>query len=87
MLRWAYRDKGPYPWIRISHLFNTQWCREEDLETAYVLHDKLWGRGVDDGLRKVWYEAWGEMAGWEASRHPDGIQNFLQEVTPQRHER
>lgn len=75
MLRWAYRDGGPYPWIRLSHLFNTQWPKEWDLDTSYVLHDKLWGEvnRVDPELRKVWYQAWGEMVGWDAPRFVDGI--------------
>ena len=75
MLRWAYRDEGIYPWIRLSHLFNTQWCKEWDLDTAYVLHDKLWGEShiVDPELRRVWYQAWGEMVGWDAPRSAEGI--------------
>jgi inositol 3-alpha-galactosyltransferase len=79
-LRWAYRDDGPYPWVRLSHLFNTQWCRPWDLDTAYVLHDKLWRvhHDTDQDLRKVWYEAWGEMVGWDAPRSPEGIL-YLQE--------
>lgn len=24
MLRWMYRDEGPYPWIQLSHLYNMQ---------------------------------------------------------------
>jgi alpha-N-acetylglucosamine transferase len=81
MLRWAYRDGGPYPWIRLSHLYNTQWCREVDLDSAWVLHDKLWGggRGKDDKLRRKWYEAWGEMLGWAASRYGGGVQEWEQE--------
>lgn len=80
-LRWAYRDGGPYPWIRLSHLYNTQWCRPYDLDTAYVLHDKLWGggRGTGDELRRKWYEAWGEMVGWDASRFGEGIQQWEEE--------
>lgn len=81
LLRWAYRDGGPYPWIRLSHLYNTQWCRPYDLDTAYVLHDKLWGggRGTSDELRRKWYEAWGEMVGWDASRFGEGIQQWEEE--------
>ena len=81
LLRWAYRDGGPYPWIRLSHLYNTQWCRPYDLDTAYVLHDKLWGggRGTGDELRRKWYEAWGEMVGWDASRFGEGIQQWEEE--------
>lgn len=77
-LRWAYRDDGPYPWVRLSHLYNTQWCRMWDLDTAYVLHDKLWQvhTDTDQELRKVWYEAWGEMVGWDAPRSPEGILNL-----------
>jgi alpha-N-acetylglucosamine transferase len=81
-LRWAYREAGPYPWIRLPHLYNTMWCRDEDLDTAYVLHDKLWQRGPDDALRKAWYQAWGEMAGWDAERNPNGIQSWLDEMQP-----
>lgn len=81
LLRWAYRDNGPYPWIRLSHLYNTQWCREEDLDTAWVLHDKLWGggRGIDDKLRRKWYEAWGEMLGWSVSQLREGITQWEEE--------
>ena len=79
-LRWAYRDGGPYPWVRLSHLFNTHWCRVDDLDTAYVLHDKLWRvhTDTDQGLRNVWFEAWGEMVGWDAPRSSEGIL-YLQE--------
>lgn len=79
-LRWAYRDEGPYPWVRLSQLFNTQWCRIRDLDAAYVLHDKLWRvhPDTDQELRKVWYKAWGEMVGWDAPRSPNGIL-YLQE--------
>jgi inositol 3-alpha-galactosyltransferase len=81
MLRWAYRDGGPYPWIRLSHLYNTQWCRAPDLETAYVLHDKLWGSsGPDPELRRVWFQAWGEMIGWEVPRYSGGIQHWQDEI-------
>ena len=80
-LRWAYRDGGPYPWIRLSHLYNTQWCREWDLDTAYVLHDKLWGRHGSE-LRGVWYQAWGEMVGWDVARYSDGIAQWQGELGP-----
>ena len=82
MLRWAYRDSGPYPWIRLSHLYNTQWCKEWDLDTAYVLHDKLWGEGnvVDAELRRVWYAAWGEMVGWDVPRTEGGISDWKAEL-------
>ena len=76
MLRWAYRDGGPYPWIRLSHLYNTQWCKSWDLDSAFVLHDKLWGPQSDEVLQRAWYQAWGEMVGWEASRQPDGLQRW-----------
>jgi len=82
MLRWAYRADGPYPWVRLSHLYNTQWCTAEDLDTAYVLHDKLWRGdmnspdGPDAELRRVWYQAWGEMVGWDAPRSEQGILNW-----------
>ena len=76
MLRWAYRDGGPYPWIRLSHLYNTQWCKAWDLDSAFVLHDKLWGPKSDEILQRAWYQAWGEMVGWEASRHADGLQRW-----------
>lgn len=79
MLRWAYREGGPYPWIRLSHLYNTQWCRARDLETAHVLHDKFWRPGMDEELKKTWYQAWGEMLGWDAARHIDGIQHWQDE--------
>lgn len=79
MLRWAYRDEGPYPWIRLSHLYNTQWCRAEDLDTACVIHDKFWLTAADAELRKVWYQAWGEMIGWDVARHDDGIQHWQEE--------
>jgi alpha-N-acetylglucosamine transferase len=78
MLRWAYRETGHYPWTRLSHLYNTQWCRAVDLSTAYVLHDKLWGdtNSPDEELRRVWYQAWGEMVGWDAPRSELGILNW-----------
>ena len=79
MFRWAYRDEGPYPWIRLSHLYNTQWCRAADLDTAYVLHDKFWLTAADAELRKEWYQAWGEMLGWDVARHADGIQHWQEE--------
>jgi len=72
LLRWAYRDQGRYPWVRLSHLYNTQWCVDEDLETAYVIHDKLWNRGIGTPLREIWYEALGDMIGWEMGRHNEG---------------
>jgi alpha-N-acetylglucosamine transferase len=82
MLRWAYRESGPYPWIRLSHLYNTQWCKAWDLDTAYVLHDKLWGEGnhVDAELRRVWYAAWGEMVGWDVPRREGGIALWQEEL-------
>jgi alpha-N-acetylglucosamine transferase len=82
MLRWAYRESGPYPWIRLSHLYNTQWCKAWDLDTAYVLHDKLWGDGyrVDAELRRVWYAAWGEMVGWDVPRREGGIALWQDEL-------
>lgn len=87
-LRWAYRDDGPYPWIRLSHLYNTQWCRMRDLDTAYVLHDKLWQvhSDTDQELRKVWYEAWGEMVGWDAPRSPEGILHLQEGFGTCKHE-
>jgi alpha-N-acetylglucosamine transferase len=81
-LRWAYNDNGKYPWIRLSHLFNTQWPRDEDLDSALVLHDKMWNRPMDDELRRMWYFAWGEMAGWAAARYRDGIHGLEEEFTP-----
>ena len=82
MLRYAYRDHGPYPWIRLPHLYNTQWCKAWDLDTAYVLHDKLWGEEnvVDAELRRVWYAAWGEMVGWDAPRREGGIALWKEEL-------
>ena len=79
MLRWAYRDDGPYPWVRLSHLYNTQWCKGWDLDTAYVLHDKFWLPAADDELRKTWYQAWSEMIGWDAARHVDGLKHWQEE--------
>jgi alpha-N-acetylglucosamine transferase len=76
MLRWAYRDGGPYPWIRLSHLYNTQWSKSWDMDSAFVLHDKLWLPGRDEKLQSAWYQAWGEMVGWDASRNVDGIERW-----------
>ena len=84
-LRWAYRDDGPYPWIRLSHLYNTLWAKDFDLDTAYVLHDKLWGAGyasVEPGVREVWFQAWGEMVGWDATRYFDGIRDWYSDQGP-----
>lgn len=77
LLRWAYQSNGPYPWVRLPHLYNTQWCMKEDLDSAYVLHDKLWSRDADDALREAWYQAWGEMIGWEAAQNQEGIDYLL----------
>lgn len=70
LLRYAYRDKGPYPWIRLSQMYNTQWPRLEDMETSHAVHDKMWkdNSPVDWSLRQFWYIAWGEMMGWSEEK-------------------
>ena len=63
-------------WIFLSHLYNTLWAKDHDLDTGYVLHDKLGGAGfasVEPGVREVWFQAWDEMVDWDATRYSDGI--------------
>jgi alpha-N-acetylglucosamine transferase len=69
LLRYAYRDDGPYPWTRLSLMYNTQWPRLEDLDGTHALHDKMWKENspVDWDLRRFWYFAWGEMRGYQFS--------------------
>lgn len=65
LLRYAYRDDGPYPWTRFSHMYNTQWPRLEDLAKSHAIRDKFWKEDGHVGwdLRRFWYFAWGEMRG------------------------
>jgi alpha-N-acetylglucosamine transferase len=65
LLRYAYREEGPYPWKRFSHTYNTQWPRLEDLTSSHAIRGKFW---INDSplswdLKKFWYFAWGEMRG------------------------
>lgn len=70
LLRYAYRDSGDYPWVRLSQMYNTQWPRLADLEASHAIHDKMWkdDSPVQWDLRWFWYVAWGEMMGWSNAR-------------------
>ena len=70
LLRYAYRKDGPYPWTRLSQMYNTQWPRLEDLDESYALRAKFWTEDghVDWDLRRFWYFAWGEMRGYAVSK-------------------
>jgi len=70
LLRYAYRDGGDYPWMRLSQMYNTQWPRLADLNVSHAVHDKMWKEDspVHWDLRRYWYVAWGEMIGWASVR-------------------
>jgi alpha-N-acetylglucosamine transferase len=70
LLRYAYRDDGKYPWIRLSQMYNTQWPRLQDLDVSRAVHDKMWkdDSPVNWELRRFWYFAWGEMRGRASNR-------------------
>jgi len=70
LLRYAYRDEGPFPWIRLSHMYNTQWPRVEDIRGSHALHGKLWEESapIHWRVRQHWFVAWGEMRGWAEQR-------------------
>ena len=70
MLKYAYRDDADYHWTRLSHMYNTQWPRLQDMAASYALHDKFWKETspVTWNLRRFWYVAWGEMRGWSEER-------------------
>jgi len=70
LLRYAYRDDGPFPWMRLSHMYNTQWPRIEDITGSHALHGKLWEESapVHWRVRTHWFVAWGEMRGWSEKR-------------------
>ena len=70
LLRFAYRNSGPFRWIRLSHMYNTQWPRIEDMHMSHALHGKLWDDSAPTpwSVRRHWFVAWGEMRGWNENR-------------------
>ena len=74
LLRYAYRKDGPYPWTRLSQMYNTQWPRLEDLANTHAIRGQFWkdDTSVDWDLRRFWYFAWGEMRGFEVNKKVRG---------------
>jgi alpha-N-acetylglucosamine transferase len=65
-LRYAYRDEGPYPWVRLSQLYNTQYPRAMDLRVSKIVHEKSWVGGPNSvkELMDRWYKGWGDVQGF-----------------------
>ena len=70
LLRYAYRKDGPYPWTRLSQIYNTQWPRLEDMSNSHAIRGQFWNEdtSVDWDLRRFWYFAWGETRGFSVNK-------------------
>jgi alpha-N-acetylglucosamine transferase len=67
-LRYAYRDNGPFPWVRLSQIYNTQWPRAIDMRASKIVHEKSWSGGPLNvkELADKWYKGWGDVQGFLA---------------------
>lgn len=84
-LRYAYRDDGPYPWIRLSQIYNTQWPRAVDMAASKVIHEKSWVGGPFHipELADEWHRGWGDVQGYLA--RTQGLEVYAQEPHPIAH--
>jgi alpha-N-acetylglucosamine transferase len=84
-LRYCYRDDGPYPWMRLSQIYNTQWPRGKDMKESKVVHEKSWHGGPHDvpELREEWTRGWAEVQGYLALKM--GIDEYAKEAHPISH--
>ena len=82
LLRYAYRDEGPYPWIRLSQIYNTQWPRSGDMAESKIIHEKSWTGGPNHlhDLMAEWYRGWGDVQGYLALKQ--GMDEYAQEAHP-----
>ena len=67
LLNYAHRKNGPMPWIEMNYIYTTTWPSMKEYEAgAHSLHEKWWDRGIqlDPKLRKLWFDAKGEMLGF-----------------------
>lgn len=81
LLNYAHRRDGPMPWTEIYYKWTTTWPSMKEYEAgAASLHEKWWDRGIalDDGLRKMWFDARDSMVAYHEGR--DGASQL--EVRP-----
>jgi alpha-N-acetylglucosamine transferase len=81
-LRYCYRDDGPYPWVRLSQIYNTQWPRAQDMAASKVIHEKSWDGGPNhiNELKEEWHKGWGDVQGVLALKR--GLEEYAQESHP-----
>jgi alpha-N-acetylglucosamine transferase len=82
LLRYAYRDEGPYPWIRLSQIYNTQWPRLGDIAVSKIIHEKSWVGGPNhvQDIMEEWHRGWGDVQGYLALKQ--GMDEYAQEAHP-----
>jgi len=71
LLNYAHRRDGPMPWTEVYYQWTTTWPSMKEFKAgAASLHEKWWDEsiGLDKDLRRLWYEAKGQMVGWHAAR-------------------
>ncbi len=59
------------PWTEVYYQWTTTWPSMKEFKAgAASLHEKWWDEsiGLDKDLRRLWYEAKGQMVGWHAAR-------------------
>jgi len=81
-LRYAYGDDGPYPWIRLSQIYNTQWPRAVDITASKIIHEKSWIGGPNNvpELEEEWHRGWGDVQGYLAQKQ--GLVEYAKEGHP-----
>ena len=81
-LRYAYRDEGPFPWIRLSQIYNTQYPRAVDIPASKILHEKSWKGGPNNvqELQDEWHRGWGEVQGYLSRKQ--GLEEYAKEAHP-----
>lgn len=81
-LRYCYRDDGPYPWVRLSQIYNTQWPRAQDIAASKVIHEKSWDGGPNgvNELKEEWHKGWGDVQGYLALKQ--GLNEYAKEGHP-----
>jgi len=69
-LRYAYRDRGPFPWMRLAQVYNTQWARKGDMAKSKIIHEKGWTGGPHEveEIKEAWFEGWGNVQGYLAMK-------------------
>jgi alpha-N-acetylglucosamine transferase len=79
-LRYAYRDGGPYPWVRLSQIYNTQWPRAKDMRASKIIHEKSWSGGPNhvEELADEWYRGWGAVQAFLARKK--GLEYYKQHI-------